>query len=177
MPFLTGRAAPALAVSWACALMALAPTAPQAAAPAPAHGDVDFNRQILPILSDHCFTCHGPDQNQRKAKLRLDTKDGAFGELRDGGHAVVPGKLDESELIRRVTSTDADEVMPPTGKGKPLSPTQINLLKRWVEGGAAWSQHWAFVAPQRSALPPVSQPDWPRNAVDRFILARLDREG
>ena len=89
----------------------------------------------------------------------------SFGELRDGGHAVIPGKLDESELIRRVTSTDADEVMPPPGKGKPLNPTQIDLLKRWVEGGASWSQHWAFVAPQRPSLPAASQPAWPRNAV------------
>lgn len=177
MPSVCGRVAPALATCLATAALALAPTRPQAAAPAPAVAQVDFSRQILPILSDHCFTCHGPDENKRKAKLRLDTKEGAFGPLRDGGHAVVPGKLDESELVRRVTAADVDEIMPPPGKGKPLKPEQIDLLKRWIEGGASWSQHWAFVAPHRPAPPVVSDPTWPRRPIDQFILARLDREG
>src|SRR4029079_6820052 len=162
MPSVSGRVAPALATCLAAAALALAPTRPQAAAPAPSVAAVDFSRQILPILSEHCFTCHGPDENKRKAKLRLDTKEGAFGDLRDGGHAVVPGKLDESELVRRITAADADEIMPPPGKGKPLKAEQIDLLKRWIEGGASWSQHWAFVAPRRPALPVVSDPTWPK---------------
>jgi hypothetical protein len=154
----------------------LAPiSSPQAAAPAGA-SDINFNRQILPILSDHCFTCHGPDENKRKAKLRLDTKEGLFAELKGGGHAVVAGKPDESELIHRI-SADADEVMPPTGKGKPLTDEQKGLLKRWVEQGAAWTLHWSFAAPRRPVLPSVSDTAWPRTPIDRFILARLDREG
>jgi mono/diheme cytochrome c family protein len=147
---------------------------PKAATPST---EVDFNRQILPILSDHCFTCHGPDQNQRKAKLRLDTKDGAFADLRGGGKAIVPGKLDDSELIRRISSTDAEEIMPPTGKGKPLIPAEIDLLKRWIKEGAPWTTHWAFTAPKRPDLPSVSDAKWSRTPIDRFILARLDHEG
>jgi hypothetical protein len=151
---------------------------PRAAAPAPkAPAPVDFNRQVLPILSDHCFACHGPDEKKRKAKLRLDTKEGMFGELKSGGRAIVPGKLDESELIQRISSQDPGEVMPPAGKGKPLAPPQIELIKRWVEQGASWSQHWAFVPPRKPAPPAVSDPAWPRTPIDYFILARLDKEG
>jgi hypothetical protein len=166
------RVSPILAA--VAVLILLSRIVPAAAPPAAA---VDFNRQILPILSDHCFTCHGPDESKRKAKLRLDTKEGAFGELRHGGRAIVPGKLDESELIRRITSADADEVMPPSGKGKPLSPAEIEFLKRWVAGGAPWTQHWAFVAPHRPPAPSVGDAAWPRSPIDRFILARLEREG
>jgi mono/diheme cytochrome c family protein len=149
------------------------PDGPRAAPPA---AEIDFNREIRPILSDHCFTCHGPDENKRKAKLRFDTKDGAFAALRHGGRAIVPGKLDESEMIRRITSTDADDVMPPPGKGKPLSPAQIDALKRWVAGGARWTQHWAFTNPSRPTLPAVSDPAWARTSIDHFVLARMDRE-
>src|SRR3954447_9111268 len=130
MPSAPGRLPSALLAAGVLAAWVLVPPGePRAAAPVKPPDDVDFNRQILPILSDHCFTCHGPDENKRKAKLRLDTKEGAFGDLRGGGHAVVPGKLDESELVRRITATDADEIMPPPGKGKPLKPEQIDLLK------------------------------------------------
>jgi hypothetical protein len=142
----------------------------------PAPREISFNREILPILSDHCFACHGPDAGARKAKLRLDTKEGAFGELRGGGRAVVPGKLDDSELIRRVSATD-DDVMPPAGKGKPLTPQEIDLLKRWVAAGAIWTKHWAFATPQRPGLPDVKQAGWPRTPIDRFVLARLEQEG
>ncbi|HEX4591865.1 MAG TPA: DUF1549 domain-containing protein, partial [Gemmataceae bacterium] len=138
---------------------------------------VDFDRQIRPLLSDHCFTCHGPDEAKRKAKLRLDSKEGVFGELRDGGRAVVPGKPDESELVRRISSTDADEVMPPPGKAKPLTPAEIDLFKRWIAGGAPWNQHWAFRPPVRPPVPTVDDAAWSQTPIDRFILARLRREG
>jgi hypothetical protein len=142
----------------------------------PAPREISFNREILPIFSDHCFACHGPDAGTRKAKLRLDTEDGAFGELRGGGHAIVPGKVDDSELIRRISATD-DDVMPPAGKGKPLTPQEIDLLKRWVAGGAGWTQHWAFTTPQRPRRPEVKQVGWERMPIDRFVLARLEQEG
>ncbi|HEY1380980.1 MAG TPA: DUF1549 domain-containing protein, partial [Gemmataceae bacterium] len=178
MPSASGRLSSVLLAAAVLGTWAVVPAGePRAAAPAKPPADVDFNRQILPILADHCFTCHGPDENKRKAKLRLDTKEGAFGELRHGGHAVAPGKLGESELIRRVTAADADEVMPPPGKGKPLAPAEVELLKRWVESGARWTQHWAFTAPRRPPLPAVSDTTWPRTPIDDFILARLDREG
>jgi cytochrome c551/c552 len=159
------------------AVLLLSRLGPSPSPAAPAPPDVDFDRQIRPLLSEHCYTCHGPDVAQRKAKLRLDTKEGAFGELRSGGRAVVPGKPDQSELVHRVSSTDADEVMPPPGKAKPLSPAEIDVLKRWVAAGAPWTQHWAFQAPVRPALPAVDDPRWPRTPIDRFILARLRREG
>ena len=151
-------------------LSSVIPAAPPATA-------IDFNRQILPILSGPLLRLPRPDQNQRKAKLRLDTKAGAFAELRGGGHAVVPGKVDDSEMIRRVAATDADEIMPPPGKGKPLSPVQIDLLRRWIDQGAPWTQHWAFAAPRHTpALPAIAAGVGPRAPMDQFILARLDRE-
>jgi mono/diheme cytochrome c family protein len=147
------------------------------AAPAPP-APVDFNRDVRPILSEHCFACHGPDEKQRKAKLRLDTREGLTGELRDGGHAVVAGKPEMSALVERIT-TDLDaRRMPPAKTGKQLTAQQIATLKRWVEQGATWSAHWAFVPPTRPALPALTQPGSPvRNAIDAFIFARLKQEG
>src|SRR5438105_5711406 len=100
---------------------------------------IDFAREIRPILSENCFTCHGPDESQRKAKLRLDTRDGALGKLRRGGHAVVPGIPGESALLHRILATDAEERMPPATTNKRLSPQQIDLIKRWIDEGAPWS--------------------------------------
>ncbi len=155
----------------------LAGTPLQAAAPAaPSSAPIDFNRQVLPLLSEHCFACHGPDQNKRKAKLRLDTKDGAFGKLRDGGHAIVPGKLDQSEVIARISTEEPSQVMPPPGKGKKLSPDQVALLKRWVEQGAPWAVHWSYLPPRKPGVPAVND-SWVRDPVDAFILARLRKEG
>jgi hypothetical protein len=138
--------------------------------------DVDFDRDIRPILSDACFSCHGPDEAERQAGLRLDTRDGLFGQ-RDGVSLVTPGKPDGSELLRRVLSSDPDEQMPPPDSGLKLRPPQIDLLRKWIADGAKWQQHWAFVAPQRSGQPTVSQPDWVKNPIDAFVLARLEREG
>jgi hypothetical protein len=135
---------------------------------------VDFSRDVLPILSDNCFACHGPDRNQRKADLRLDTKQGA---LRADNPVIVPGKSGDSELVTRVTSDDPDEVMPPPKSNRRLKLEQIEILKRWIDEGAAWGGHWAYQAPRRPAPPAVITEAWPKNPIDRFILNRLEREG
>lgn len=137
---------------------------------------IDFNRDIRPILSDHCFACHGPDAKQRKAKLRLDIKAGAFAELRDGGHAIVPGNASESVLIEKIAAADASKRMPPASFNKPLKPEQIAKFKQWIEQGAKWSEHWSFQPIVRPAVPKVSDPAWVRNPIDAFILSRLDSE-
>ncbi len=142
-----------------------------------AQASIDFNRQIRPILSENCFACHGPDEKERKAKLRLDTRAGALKELRSGGFAIVPGHAAKSELIERITTAEASERMPPPRTNKRLTPQQIELLKQWIDQGANWSEHWAFVTPKRPALPTVKGKTWPRNAIDHFILARLEKEG
>ncbi len=133
---------------------------------------VKFSRDVLPILSDTCFSCHGPDAKARKAGLRLDQKESA---LADG--IIVPGKSADSELIKRITSTDPDAVMPPPKSLRKLTPAQIETLKRWVDEGAPWGKHWAFEAPQRPNLPAVKNDAWAKNPIDRFVLARLERDG
>ncbi|MDA0919372.1 MAG: DUF1553 domain-containing protein [Planctomycetota bacterium] len=137
---------------------------------------VDFNRDIRPILSDNCFECHGPDAEQRQTELRLDTRDGLFRKT-DEHSSVVPGDLAKSELFRRITSADSDEIMPPSDSGRTLTAEQISLIKAWIESGAEWQQHWSFVAPTRPMLPPLSDLRWIKNPIDSFVLARLDREG
>lgn len=137
---------------------------------------IDFNRDIRPILSDNCFTCHGPDEQQRVSNLRLDQRESAFAE-HEGRHAVVSGDPDASELHRRVTSTDAEVRMPPENSGRKLTETQIQLLREWIQQGAEWSEHWAFVAPERHQPPLTQQKNWSRNPIDDFVLSRLEREG
>src|SRR5438045_617839 len=125
-------------------------------------GATDFDRDIHPILSDKCFACHGPDEKERKAKLRLDRKDEAFKPLKSGGFAIVPGHPEKSELVARLTTKDEDDLMPPPKSEKKLTPAQIDLLRRWVAEGAAWQSHWAFVKPERPPLPAVKNKKWPR---------------
>jgi hypothetical protein len=137
---------------------------------------VDFSRQILPILSDNCFACHGPDEKERKGRLRLDMEAGAKGLNRDGESAVVPGDPDGSLLIERIRTEDEVDVMPPRRTGKRLTAEQVELLTRWVREGAEFTQHWAFVPPGQSELPAVKNRGWPRNEVDRFVVARLEEE-
>ncbi|WP_422927645.1 PSD1 and planctomycete cytochrome C domain-containing protein [Singulisphaera sp. PoT] len=137
---------------------------------------VDFARDIRPILARHCYACHGPDEGQRKGKLRLDVKAEAFAE-HDVGRPFVPRSVDESEALRRVTSDDPEERMPPGGAEKRLTPEQVGLLRRWVEQGATWEQHWAFQKPTRPAPPAIKDAAWPRNPIDHFVLARLERDG
>ncbi len=138
---------------------------------------VDYNRDIGPILSDNCYACHGFDEKQRKAGLRLDEAESAQSTLKDGAQAVVPGKPDESELVFRVETDDETLHMPPKEFGKTLSAEQKALLRRWIEQGAPFERHWAFEPPKKPGIPEVSDPAWPRNEVDRFLLSRLDQEG
>lgn len=137
---------------------------------------VDFDRDIRPILSENCFFCHGPDDSSRQADLRLDTREGAT-RLVDGHAAVVPGKVADSRLIQRINSTDPDVQMPPPSSQRRLTREQRDLLTRWVAEGAAWSEHWAFVKPQRPATPvPNPAIGRMRNPIDAFILQRLASE-
>jgi mono/diheme cytochrome c family protein len=122
----------------------------QGASPA---GKVDFSKDVLPILSDKCFHCHGPDDSGRKAKLRLDTQEGAF-RVKDGVANIVKGKPEQSEIIVRVLSKDEDELMPPPSSHRTLTEEQKQTLKRWVEQGAPWGKHWAFVALPKAVMPP-----------------------
>ncbi len=112
---------------------------------------IDYNRDIRPLLADNCFNCHGPDEKQRKAKLRLDTREGLL-------RVVVAGKPSDSELARRVLADDVKLLMPPPKSGKALKPQHKDLLRRWIEQGAAWSGHWAFVPPRRPAVPEIRNP-------------------
>ena len=137
--------------------------------------EIDYRRDVLPILSNHCWTCHGPDEKSRKAKLRLDAQDAAFTPRKNGNPPIVPGKPDASELIARVTSKDSDLVMPPVEFKKPLTAQQKITLQKWIAGGAKFAQHWAFVPPKRGE-PPVSRFNG-HNAIDAFVFARLEREG
>jgi mono/diheme cytochrome c family protein len=142
----------------------------------PGAARVDFNRDVRPILAENCFACHGPDERARKAKLRLDNKEGALAE-RKGRAAVVPGKPSESELVARITATD-DDRMPPPDSGKNLSAAQIEVLRKWVGEGAEYQKHWSLMAPVRPAVPEIRNPKSEiRNEIDRFILARLEKEG
>jgi hypothetical protein len=139
-------------------------------------GTVEFNRDIRPIFSDKCYTCHGPDKGNRKTKLRFDTEAGAMADL--GGHfAIVPGDPEKSELVRRITAENKAMRMPPVYSGAALSDREIGLIRDWVSQGAKWEKHWSFIAPRRRDLPAVSKPKWVRNPIDAFVLERLDREG
>jgi hypothetical protein len=137
---------------------------------------VDFNREIRPILSDACFTCHGPEEKSRQGNLRLDTKESVFSE-RNGYRIVTPGNSATSRLYQKVSSKDDSYRMPPVWSGRSLTPKQIELFRVWIDQGAKWQSHWAFDAPKRPALPDVKDKAWPKNPIDRFTLARLEAEG
>jgi hypothetical protein len=132
---------------------------------------VDFGRDVRPILAENCYHCHGQDPEAREARLRLDTREG---QKKEG--VIVPGKPDESELIYRIFASDDEERMPPIDSHRTLTEAQKQTLRRWVQVGAPYSEHWAFAPPQRIAPPAVKQKRWPRNAIDRFVLARLEAE-
>ena len=140
---------------------------------------VDFNFHIKPILSDRCFACHGPDENTREAGLRLDTQEGAFaalGEEKDR-FAIVAGKLEQSELHHRIHTSEADEIMPPPESNLSLTNYEKKLLDKWIEQGAAWKDHWAFIPPQKTALPQVRKTAWVQNEIDYFILDKMENMG
>ncbi|HEY2249556.1 MAG TPA: DUF1549 domain-containing protein, partial [Planctomycetaceae bacterium] len=138
---------------------------------------VDFSREIRPILSNHCWNCHGPDEQHRKAGLRLDVADAARAKLDSGLFAIVAGKPGESEVVTRIESEDESDVMPPPASKKPLTAAQKKLLRMWIEQGAEFAQHWAFVPPQRPTVPAVKNKTWPRNSIDYFVLQRLEATG
>ena len=139
---------------------------------------VDYNFHIQPLLSDRCYACHGPDDNAREADLRLHTEEGALvAELQSGGHAIVPKRPGRSELMRRITSSDPGTVMPPPESNLTLSDYEIALINRWIKQGAEWKPHWAFIPPTLPPTPSVQDQIWPENDIDRFVLARIEREG
>ncbi len=138
-------------------------------------GAVDFGRDVLPILADKCYHCHGPDESARKAKLRLDTKEGAF-RVVDGKAVITAGKSAESELVRRILSTDPEEIMPPPKAHRELSADQRETLRRWVDEGARWGQHWSFETIRPGTVPPPST-GTERNEVDCFVFRRLAQDG
>lgn len=143
-------------------------------------GKIDFNRDVRPILSNACLKCHGPDATKRQGGgtggLRLDDPQSASADL--GGYAaIVPGQPGESELIQRVTTDDEDLLMPPKASGPRLGKREVAVLKQWIEQGAPFARHWSYVPPVRPPLPEVQDKAWPRNAIDAFVLARLEREG
>ena len=137
---------------------------------------VVFDRDIRPIFSENCYQCHGPDEKARKAKLRLDTKEGAF-RLKDGKAVIVPGKSGESELVKRITNTDPEEVMPPPKSNHKLTAKQVESLRQWIDEGAAWTRHWSFYPIEAVEPPNVKNTRWPVNEIDRFVVARMEREG
>lgn len=137
---------------------------------------IDFNRDIRSLLSNNCVMCHGPDDQARATDLRFDTQAGSRVDL--GGYAaIVPGDPDSSDLIDRLTTDDEDLRMPPPGKGRRLTPDEVDRMRRWIEQGGNYAQHWAYQPPQRPELPPVNHSDWPRTAIDHFTLARMESDG
>ena len=138
---------------------------------------ISFNETIQPILSENCYACHGLDSTARKAGLRLDRADFAYAPHEKSGPAIIPGKPDKSPLIQRIESKDPKQRMPPEEAHRTLKPEQIALLREWVKEGAHYEPHWAFVAPRQPAIPATKDRQWPRNAIDHFILSRLEKEG
>jgi mono/diheme cytochrome c family protein len=136
----------------------------------------DFQKEVRPILSANCFHCHGNDRTTRMVGLRLDVKEGLYS-TRKAGPLIVPGKPERSLLYQRITAKEAARRMPPPQAHKTLKPEEIATIRRWIEAGAEWQEHWAFRAPARPALPEVARTDWVRNPVDRFVLARLEKLG
>ncbi|MCH5373043.1 MAG: DUF1549 domain-containing protein, partial [Planctomycetes bacterium] len=172
----------AISIAIVSAMLAVRPVA--------AETRIDFNRDIRPILSNNCLTCHGPDAGKRQGGFRLDVRESAVGEADSGEPAIVPGNAEKSELVARITSDDEFMRMPPPETGKTLSPSEKERLSEWIRQGAPYAVHWSYAKPQRPPLPSldaaVSEAQvadaarlkaWPRNEIDDFILARMLREG
>src|SRR5271163_2070683 len=135
-----------------------------------------YNRDVRPILSDKCFKCHGPDSQARKAELRLDVRESAMA-LHDGVPPVVPGKPEQSEVVRRIETDDPEDHMPPLKSNLRLSKDEAAVLRRWIAEGAEYQPHWSLTPPKAAPVPEVKLAGWPRHAIDRFVLARLERDG
>ena len=144
------------------------------------HGEaadrVDFNKDIRPILSENCLSCHGPDALKREAGLRLDVSDQSMWKGDSGKVAIIPGSPDTSELVHRITAANPDELMPPPESGKKLTPKQIETLQRWITEGAEYKGHWAFLSPVK-ATPTPAKIAWGQNPIDQYVLADLEKQG
>jgi Protein of unknown function (DUF1553)/Protein of unknown function (DUF1549)/Concanavalin A-like lectin/glucanases superfamily/Planctomycete cytochrome C len=163
-----------------CLLFAAAGLAQEAKdtpADAPLPGTVQFNRDIRPILSNNCFTCHGPDKSHRVTLFHFDVEESAKQDIGHGRLAIAPGDPEKSILIQRVTAPDPARRMPPASTGHKLTERQIALLKEWIVQGAKWEKHWAFMPPKRPEVPQVADAAWVRNPIDSFVLHRLEQEG
>ena len=136
--------------------------------------EIDFNRQIRPILSENCFQCHGPDQSHRKANYRLDTKEGVFAVGKSGKKNILLRDAKNSELVHRIEEAEGDGLMPPLKSGKKLNADQIKLIKQWINEGANYGEHWAFVVPKSNSVPDVNNSKWVRTPIDAFVLSRLE---
>ena len=139
--------------------------------------EVEFNRDIRPILAENCFACHGPDPGTRKADMRLDTEAGFFAQRDGAPPVVVKGKPGESELYLRLVTEERDDLMPPPKSHKKLTPTEITLIRDWITAGAPWQAHWSLLTPERPAVPSPRDATWARTPVDRFLLTKLDELG
>jgi hypothetical protein len=140
---------------------------------------VDYNYHIRPILSDRCYKCHGPDVGKREANLRLDTEQGAYAALKDdpAGHVIIPGNPFRSELYLRVSSTDTSYQMPPPSSNLAVTQYEVKLIEKWIKQGAKFKKHWAFIVPTRPTPPLVKNKEWPKNDIDRFVLASMEQKG
>jgi mono/diheme cytochrome c family protein len=166
------------ALGGCCGILALAVVSvAQTNAPTKVPEKITFNQNIQPILSENCYPCHGPDPGARKAKMRLDRSEFAYAPHDKSGPAIIPGQPDRSPLVRKIESKNPKNRMPPPEAHKTLKPEQIALLREWVKQGAVYEEHWSFIAPKPQPVPEVKQKEWVRNAIDNFILARLEQEG
>jgi hypothetical protein len=138
---------------------------------------VQFNRDIRPILSDKCFTCHGPDKTHRTTVFHFDVEESAKQELGGGRFVIAPGDPEKSLLMQRITASDERRRMPPASTGRTLSEREIAVLKEWIQQGAKWEKHWSFIPPKRPDPPKVADSSWVRNPIDNFVLQRLEQEG
>ncbi|HIF31388.1 MAG TPA: DUF1553 domain-containing protein [Planctomycetes bacterium] len=176
----TRRLGPEIVFGWfsmaRCTVVALMGGLLMGGLPCSGEETIDFSQDIRPILANHCFQCHGPDEGQRVSDFRLDQRSSLFGDLGDGRRAVVPGDVSLSELVERVRSSDPERQMPPPDADRPIVPDQIELLTKWVQLGADWREHWAFVAPIRSDSSLADDP-WQRNTIDRFIQSSILKAG
>ncbi|MGA0555575.1 PSD1 and planctomycete cytochrome C domain-containing protein [Larkinella sp. VNQ87] len=171
---------------WMIALVGLGAIGQSCRTDSAGHGDdarlpevVSYNFDIRPILSDKCLACHGPDANKREAGLRLDVAESAFKALEENptAHALVAGKPEASQAFLRITTQDTSLLMPPPASNLKLSQREIKLIEKWIKQGAKYEKHWAFVAPQKPALPEIEQKEWPKNEIDYFILHKQEQKG
>ena len=170
------RYLPSLLVALAVLMPACSNQEPSVEEQVEALGEIDFNFHVKPILSQNCYQCHGPDPSTREANLRLDTPEGAYS-ARDSFPAITPGNLERSLLFGRITDPDPEAIMPPPSTHKSLSKLDIAIIKAWIDQGAIYKEHWAFIPPVQPALPTAKLQRWPQNEIDYFVLSLLEKNG